>query len=194
MSAVHDPTSGRLALFADCLLAGLLTAVAALPLVTAYPAFTAGCALLGDRVRDAEPVTVRGYLRKLRDVLRSGPAPLLAPPVLAALVGVDTAAVRAGLPGRAALAAILVAACAGTAVLGLRAAAGWRREIAWPEVARAAARRLATDRGGTALLLAAATVATGVAYATPLMAPLAVGPLALAAVVVDGRPVKHRPA
>ena len=63
MSAVHDPTSGRLALFADCLLAGLLTVLAALPLVTAYPAFTAGCATLGDRVRDDVPVTLRGYLR-----------------------------------------------------------------------------------------------------------------------------------
>ncbi|MFL6072498.1 MAG: hypothetical protein ACJ73S_03780, partial [Mycobacteriales bacterium] len=113
---MHDPTSGRLALFADCLLAGILTALAALPLVTAYPAFTAGCATLGDRVRDDVPVTLRGYLRTLAGVLRSGPVPLVAPLALAALLGADLAAVRAGLPGRAVLAVVLAAAAGGAVV------------------------------------------------------------------------------
>ncbi|MFL6072735.1 MAG: hypothetical protein ACJ73S_04990, partial [Mycobacteriales bacterium] len=62
-----------------------------------------------------------------------------------------------------------------------------RRGAVWPEVGRAAVRRLAADRGGSALLLAAAAVAVGVGYATPPLAPLTVGPLALAAVVVDNR-------
>ncbi|HEU5472675.1 MAG TPA: hypothetical protein VFV67_18670 [Actinophytocola sp.] len=177
----------RFALFADCLLVGCCTAVAAVPVVTAYPALVAGCAVLRERVLDDRSVGPRHYLRRLGEVVRSGPAGLVLPPLAGLLLGLDALAVAAGVPGRGPLAAGLVLAAAMAAVLGLRIAAGWRPGARWPELLRAAVSR--PDPAGAVLLLLAAGTAAAVAIAVPVTLLLVAGPLALAAVAVDLRSV-----
>ena len=173
------------ALLADCTVAGCLAFAASLPLITSFAALTAACALLAERAALGQRVTVRAYWSWLRRVARSGPWPFVAPALLAALLGLDAVAVRAGVPGGA-LVGVAVAAAGGVlAVLGLRAAARWRPGAAWPEVARAAARHAAGDVPGSLLLGLAAACAAAISWAVPLMAPLALGPLALGAVAVE---------
>ena len=185
--AVAAPPAGRFALFADCLLAGCLVVVAALPVVTAYPALVAGSAVLRDRVADDVGVGPVAYLRRLRQVAASGAAVFLVPPAVVAVLILDGVAVAAGAPGAGALRWLLVAAAAGTAVLALRVAGAWRPGRRWPGLARDAAADLARDPGGAALLLLAAGAAVVVAVAVPVTALLLPGPLALAAVAVDTR-------
>ncbi|MGO4748551.1 hypothetical protein AB4212_07950, partial [Streptomyces sp. 2MCAF27] len=60
----------RFALFSDVLLLGLLTTVAALPVLTAPAAMSTACAALDRRVRHDETITVPGYVRALRARLR----------------------------------------------------------------------------------------------------------------------------
>jgi hypothetical protein len=178
----------RLALFADCLVVGLLTSVTAIGVVTAYPGFTAACAVLRDRVRYDGPAGPRAYGMWLRQVARTGPRAFLAvPPLVAAVLGADAVAVAAGIPGRSGLLVALSACVAVATVLGLRLAAAWRPEPRWPEAARAAVRASVADPGGSALLLIAAGVATLLGSMVPIIAPLLPGPLALAAVAVDIR-------
>jgi hypothetical protein len=184
--AVAAPV-GRFALFADCLLAGCLVVVAALPVVTAYPALVAGCAVLRDRVADDTGVGPVAYLRRLRQVAASGIAGFLVPPAVVAVLVLDAVAVAAGVPGAAALRWPLVAGAAAAAVLALRAAGAWRPGCRWPPVARRAAAEVVRDPGGAALLLLAAGTAAVVAVAVPVTALLLPGPVALAAVAVDAR-------
>ena len=179
--------TGRLALFADCLLIGLCTAVAAIPVITAYPAFVAGCALLRDRIVDDAPVGFQRYLRRLGQVLASGPAGILGPPALCAVLAVDALAVAAGVPGRLPLGALLVLIGCGCTVLGLRTAARWRPGSRWAATLRSAAARSLADPGGSALLALAGAAAAAIAFAVPVTALLVCGFLALAAVAVDLR-------
>jgi hypothetical protein len=176
----------RLALFADTLLAGLFTAVTALGVVTAYPGLVAACAVLRDRVLDDHPVTPRRYLLRLRQTVRSGPAVLVVPPLIAAVLILDAIAIAANIPGRIPLTALLILATATTAVLALRLAAHWRPGTPWPTVAKTTPHTPTT----TALLLTAATTATAIALAIPITTLLIPGPLALAAITID---LRHSP-
>ncbi|HYN94577.1 MAG TPA: hypothetical protein VES42_12070 [Pilimelia sp.] len=180
-------TGGRFSLFADCLLVGVLAAVAAVPVVTAYPALVAACAVLRDRVTADRSIGPRVYLSRLVEVLRTGWAGWVVPPLLLAVLALDGLAVAAGVPGRAPLVAVLVAAVAGAIVLGLRTAARWRAGARWAPVFRAALGASARDPGGAALLLFAGLAAAAIVVTVPVSALLVAGPLALAAVAVDGR-------
>jgi hypothetical protein len=180
-------TTGKLALFADCLLLGLFTVLATVPVVTAYPGFVAACAML----RDETAVGPRTYLSRLRAVLRSDPFLWWAPPAALALAASDALAIAAGVPGAKPLAALLSLAAAATIVIALRAAARWRPDRRWRADLPAAARDAGRDLGGSALLLLAAACAAGIIVLVPITALLVTGPLALAAVAVDSR---HRPA
>lgn len=182
----------RFALFADCLLVGCLTAVAALPVVTAYPALVAACSVLCERVADDRSVGPLRYARRLRDVVRSGPAGLLVPPAVLAVLALDGVAVAAGVPGGPVLAALLAGAAVAATVLGLRVAARWRPGDRWPSVLRGALGDVTGDPGGSALLLTAGAAAAMIVVAVPVTALLVAGPLALAAVAVDGRPGRAR--
>jgi len=176
------------ALFADCLVVGVCAAVAAAPLVTAYPALVAACAAVRDRVGADRSPGPRAFAAHLRAAIRSGPAgALVVPPLVAGGLTLDAVAVAAGVPGAAGLAVVLTACAAAAVVVGLRAAAQWRPGRRWPAVAASAARRAAADPGGSALLLFAGLAAAAVVAVVPVTALLIGGPLAMAAVAVDGR-------
>lgn len=178
---------GRFALFADCLLLGCFTAVAALPVVTAYPALVAACAVLRERVVDDRSVGPRRYAERLCQVVRSGPSGLLVPPLLAGALVLDALAVAAGVPGSGPLTVLLAAAASVAAVLGLRIAARWRPGARWPRLARGAALAAARDVPGCLLLWLATAAGTAIALAVPITVLLVAGPVALAAVAVEAR-------
>lgn len=178
-------STGRFALFADCLLLGLLTAVCALPIITAYPAFVAACTLL----RDDKPLA--GYLAQLVRIIRTGPAVLVVPPLAAGILALDAIAVMAGVPGSLAVALLLVTACIAGVVVGLRAAVRWRPEVTWSRLIRAAARDSLADPGGSALLALAFVAALAIAVLVPLTLLVIGGMLALAAVGVDT--IRYKP-
>jgi hypothetical protein len=180
-------TGGRFALFADCLLLGCLTAVAALPVVTAYPALVAACAVLRERAVDDRSIGLRPYLARLGQVFRSGLSGVVAPILVAGVLLLDLLAVAAGVPGSGPLAGLLVVAGSVAVVVGLRVAARWRPGSRWPVVARSALAAAGRDLGGSALLLLAGVAAAGIAVAVPVTVLLVGGPLALAAVAVDLR-------
>ncbi len=189
MTASRAPIliGGRFALFADCLLVGCFTAIAALPVVTAYPALVAACAMVRARVVDDRSVGPRVYLVLLAQAVRSGPSGLLVPPLLAAVLAIDALAVASGVPGHRPLGVLLVVAGSVAVVLGLRAAARWRPGARWPAVLHAATIAARRDAGGSALLLLAAAAAIAIAVAVPVTMLLIAGPLALAAAAVDLR-------
>jgi hypothetical protein len=187
MTDTHWTPSSRFALFADCLLVSLLTVVAAIPLITAYAAITAGCAVLRERITVERGVGIRGYGVTLRQVFHSGPAGLVVPPLVGAVLALDAAAIAAGVPGRGPLLGLLILATAGATVLGLRIAGRWRPGQRWPALARAAATDLIADPAGSLLLLLAAGAAVAIAATIPLTLLLLPGPLALAALATEAR-------
>ena len=168
----------RFTLFADVLLVGVLTFLAALPLVTAFAALTAACRVLSVRIADDRTVTASGYGRTFVAVLRSHPGVLLLPFLLL----VDALALAAGAPGGAGLGVVLGLA----ALVGLAAAARWEPGSAWSPLVRSAAAGLLRRPGHAALLLAAVTVAGVLAFSVPMTIVLMPGLLALAAVAVSG--------
>jgi hypothetical protein len=182
-------TGGRFGLFADCLLIGVLIGVAAVGVVTAFPGFAAGCALLRRRIAEDGPVGVRPYARLVIRALRAGPAGVLVPVAVAVVLGLDALALAAGAPATGPLAALLVLAWSGATVLGLRTAVAWRPTDGdrWTAAARRASRTAVRDPGGSALLWLAAVSAVAIALTVPVTALLVAGPLALACVAVDGR-------
>ncbi|MFD8863346.1 hypothetical protein ACFV1F_02870 [Streptomyces sp. NPDC059590] len=189
-SSTRATVDGRFGLFADVLLLGVFTAVASVGVITAFPAFAAACALLRERVAGGPGVGVRPYLVRLAQALRAGPAGLLIPPAVAAVLAVDALAIAAGAPGRPVLATALAVALLAAVLLGLRAAGGWRPGLRWGAVLRGAARQVGRrDLGGDALLLVAVGTAVAVVTLLPITALLLAGPLAAATVAVDARSV-----
>ncbi|WP_326560053.1 hypothetical protein [Micromonospora sp. NBC_01796] len=176
-----------LARLSEVLVLGLLTLVAALPLVTAYVAVTAAVTVLRDRADDGAGVTVRGYLRALRATAGSGWWPYLVPVALAAVLTLDAAAVGAGLPGGRIIGPALLLATALLAATALRAAVAWHPHTGWPAAAASAVDRTRSDPTGTALLLLALIAVALTASMGPILWPLLPGLPALAAVAVDRR-------
>ena len=183
-------TGGRLALFGDCLLAGVLVTLGSLPLLTAYPALVAGCAVIRDRVHGDVPVGPVRYVQALVAVLRSGWIAILLPPVVVALVLADGQVLAAGLPGAVPVAVLVGLGTTLAVVFGLRCAAGWRPGLRWRVIARVAAGRFSQDLGGDVLLGLAAGVTIGIAVLVPVTVLVLGGVLALAAVAVDERPAR----
>ncbi len=175
--------TGRFALFADCLLIGLFTALAALPVVTAYPAFVAACAML----RDGTPVGPFTYLRCLRNVLRSLGWRVWIPPLLAVIAIFDAVAVASGVPGAKPLTVLLFLVAAAVAVVALRSAGRWQPAAGWRSILRDGSRAAARDLGGSALILFALACAFAIVAFVPVTALLVTGPLALATVAVESR-------
>lgn len=172
-------------LFADMLLIGLLTSLACLPVVTAPAAFAAASATLRQAAGDGVQVRAGTYGAHLRAALSARSAALgLVPPLLAVVVLIDAALMRAALPGAAVMAPALALLVLGATVVALRATA-----LETPHVlsAREALLRSAADPRGS-LLLAGAVILSGLlAWSIPLLVPLLPGPLAFAATVVDLR-------
>lgn len=172
-------------LFADVLLVGLLTSVACLPVVTAPAAFAAASAVLRRSAGDDVRVGVRAYAGQLREHLSArGLAAGLLPPLLAAVLVVDSMLARASLPGAGLMLPALVLLGVGAAVVGLRATA---LQAPHRLSVREALVRSAGDPRGSALLGAAVVLAALLVWSMPLLVPLLPGPLAFAVTVVDLR-------
>ncbi|MFC9679820.1 DUF624 domain-containing protein [Streptomyces sp. NPDC056948] len=168
--------------FADCLLLGVLLLLASLPVVTAFPALVAGCAVLREQAGDGEGVTVRHFLKRLRAVLRSGPAVWAVPTAVLALLWLDALALDARGPGPGVAFAVATTALA---ALGLRCAAAWREGTRW-RTTLAVVFRSVPRHPLAPVLLAGAVGATAVLLAlTPVVLFVALGPLAFAATAAD---------
>ncbi|QFQ95522.1 hypothetical protein F9278_04215 [Streptomyces phaeolivaceus] len=169
-------------LFADCLLLGVFLLVCALPVVTAFPAFVAGCAVLREQAHGGPGVTPATMLAALRRVLRSGRAVWLVPTGAGALLWLDAVALDAHGPGMGVPVAV---ASTVLAALGLRCAAGWREGTSWRAVVVAAFRSM-PEQPLVPVLLAGATVAVAALLAmSPVLLIVVLGPLALAATAAD---------
>ncbi|AGP52056.1 hypothetical protein M271_02105 [Streptomyces rapamycinicus NRRL 5491] len=172
-------------LFADMLLVGLLTSAACLPVVTAPAAFAAASATLRQAADNRVQVRTGTYGAHLRARLSARSAALgLVPPLLAVVVLIDAALMRAALPGAAVMAPALALLVLGATVVALRATA---IEAPHPLSAREALLRSAADPLGSLLLAGAVLLGALLAWSIPLLIPLLPGPLAFAATVVDLR-------
>jgi hypothetical protein len=179
---------GRLELFAECLLLGVLVGLAALPVVTLPAALAAGCSGVR-RLVEHRTSGARVFVGDLRRALRtSGPA---AAGVVGgcALLGFDAlVVVGAELPGAVAVAGVVAATAVAGLVVLLRAAALWREDgPAWSALLRLAGARAAADLSGCALLVGALVAVTVLTWQLPPLLPLALGCLLLAAVAVQAR-------
>ncbi|WP_053619563.1 hypothetical protein [Nocardiopsis sp. NRRL B-16309] len=175
----------RLGLFAESLLVGLLTALAALLVVPALAAVAAGCSVL--RESRTGPAGAALFAVRLREALRAGPPVLLLPPAAAALLLVGYGAAGAGLPGAQAWSVAAAVAVVAAAAALLRMAACWRPGMGWRDAARAGADRITGDLHGSALVVLAVVAAAVVCTAVPVMAPLVLGQVLLAGAAVEVR-------
>ncbi|HZP50408.1 hypothetical protein [Actinocrinis sp.] len=180
-------------LLAEVLLIGVMTTIAALGIVTAFGALAAGCASLREYLeRDVAP-SPRRYLSLLRAASR-GAIPLLALPVLLAVVALDLLAWRAGMPGGRVLGPAALAVSALAVVIGLRAAASWspepddvRQPVRWSTLLSGAGSEAASDWRGSLLIVAALAVCATLALEIPVLALTVPGLLVFAAVAVRAR-------
>ncbi|GAB7043134.1 MULTISPECIES: hypothetical protein [Catenuloplanes] len=182
------PGGERLALFAECVLAGLCTLVAAVPLVTLLPALGAGCAHVAAHL-DGRSTALSTYPRRLLMSFRGGGLALGALLVLAlAVLALDLVAVRRGLPGAVPVAVVCAAATLALLVVVLRAAAVWRPGgPCWPALLRDAAGRARTDLPGSLLLVGGlGMLAVTTWQLAPLVIP-ALGCLLMGGVAVERR-------
>ncbi|MEV4053235.1 YesL family protein [Amycolatopsis sp. NPDC049688] len=193
--------------FSDCLLAGVLVALASVPVVTAGPAFVAGCRVLDRARHDLGRPLWTTFWADFREAARGGVAFGLGCLAAVVLLAVDLEVV-ASMPGAGVLqpalwvlaaAGVVVAvrtcevvATAGPAPAGERpsgtagrspdgTAPSWRRAIG------TAARETAAAPGRGVLLAAAAGIAGLLIWMLPILALVVAGPLALAAVATGGR-------
>ncbi|WP_372664779.1 hypothetical protein [Amycolatopsis kentuckyensis] len=184
---MRTPWRTGLADFSDCLLTGLLVALASVPLVTAPPAFAAGCRAL-DRTRldIGSPLWTTfwaDFRRHAPGGLAFGGLGLLVVLVFA----VDLEVVRS-MPGAGVLGPALWVLAAAAVVVAVRTcgvvAAG---EPSWRRAVVAAARETAAAPGNAVLLAGAAGLAVVLVWMLPILALVVAGPLALAAVATGGR-------
>ncbi|MEU4445297.1 hypothetical protein AB0K14_21795 [Actinosynnema sp. NPDC050801] len=176
----------RFALFGECLTAGLLVLLVALPVVTLMPALAAGCAHIKAHV-DGETTSVRAFFERVRAALPGGWVASLAVVGGFAVLAVDVVLLRTRVAGGGLVAAVCGAAAVGLAVVVLRAAAAWSEDVRWAVVGREAARRSAVDFGGSLLLVMALAVLLIVTWQLPPLAVPMVGCVLMAAVAVDRR-------
>ncbi|MDQ0797461.1 hypothetical protein [Streptomyces sp. B1I3] len=176
----------RFALFSECLLTGVWIAVAALPLLTFPAAFAAGTRHLRRHLA-GERGGVREFVGDVRAAARGGLFVGAAVWAAGALLWLDLAAVRAGLPGGPLVGAVGILSLIGLLVAVVRAAACWEPGEAWRVLLAGAGRRTVRDPAGSFLLVCGMAV---VVLSGALMLPLAVpvvGAVAAAATAVEAR-------
>ncbi|MFD0043631.1 hypothetical protein ACFVGV_00420 [Pseudarthrobacter scleromae] len=187
-----------ISLFADCLVVGIYVLVVSAPLVTAFAGLTAGCALLRARTRHTGSISPAAFLHQLAEVFRSSRSMMVISGLLAILVGMDLLALLSGLGAHPVLTAPFAIVVSLALVLALRTAAAWRRGKPWLATAKDVFGIMVRDARGSLLLLGAIFTAFSLTFLTPGSAVVCLGPLVLAAVVVDARAsairdVVHRP-
>ncbi|MGW1816843.1 hypothetical protein ACWCQM_25125 [Streptomyces sp. NPDC002125] len=176
----------RFALFSECLLVGVWIAVAALPLFTFPAAFAAGTRHLR-RYLDGEQGGLREFAADARSAARGGWLVGAAVWAAGALLWLDLAAVRAGLPGGPLVGAVGILALIGFLVAVLRAATCWKPGALWRTLLADAGRDTVRDPAGSLLLVCGmAVVALSGAMILPLAVPV-VGAVAAAATAVHAR-------
>lgn len=173
--------------FSDCLLTGLLVALASVPVVTAAPAFAAGCRAL-DRSRHGigRPLWTT-FWTDFRQSARGGVPFSLGCVAAVVVLAVDLQLVDA-MAGAGALRIALWALAAVAVVVAVRTcevvATG---EPSWRRAAVAAARGTAAAPGNALLLAGAVGLAVVLVWMLPILVFVVAGPAALAAVATGGR-------
>jgi hypothetical protein len=177
----------RFTLFAECLTAGVLTVLAALPVVTLLAALAAGCGHIRAHV-DGESTALMSYVERLRAAFPGSWKLSLGTAAAFVVLFADALILRAGVPGSGVIAVACVAATAMLSVLVLRAAAAWSPTRTWTATVRAAARHSAVDDPGGSLLMAMAVGVLAIVtwQLPPLVVPM-LGCVLMAAVAVDRR-------
>ncbi|WBB89897.1 hypothetical protein [Verrucosispora sp. WMMC514] len=177
----------RFALFGECLTAGLLVALAVLPVVTLLPALAAGCAHIRAHV-DGESTAIRTFFARV-GAAYPGSLPLsLGVAAGYAVLATDVLILRAGVPGGGVVVAVCAVVAVALSVVVLRAAAGWSPDTRWTQLVRQAARlAVRGDPSGSLLLVMALAVLVVVTWQLlPLVVPM-LGCLLMAAVAVERR-------
>ena len=176
----------RFGLFSECLLVGVWIALAALPVVTFPAAFAAGTRHLR-RYLAGERGGVREFISDVRAAARGGWAVGAAVCAAFALLWLDLAAVRAGLPGGRFVGAVGILALIGLLVAVVRAAACWQPGEPWRALLAEAGRTTVRDPAGSLLLVCGmAVVVVSGAFVLPLAVPV-LGAVAAAAAAVEVR-------
>ena len=180
----------RFTLFAECLTAGVLTMLFALPVVTLLAALAAGCGHIRGHV-DGESMS---YVERLRAAYPGSWRLSLGVAAGFAVLLADAVILRAGVPGAAVIAVACVVATVLLSVLVLRAAAAFTPPATWIATVRAAAHRsaVADPRGSLLMAMAVGVLAVVTWQLPPLVVPM-LGCVLMAAVAVDRRaaPVHH---
>jgi len=172
----------RLEEFSDCLLAGLLVALGSLPVVTAGPAFAAGCRAIR-RNRDGISLPLwQAFTADFRALLRGGIPFSLTTLAAGFLVVVDLALV---VPGQAVLRPVLWLLAAVATVIVLRTCE--LVDTHWRTALKTAAQRTVAEPGASALIAAAVVASVVLIGMQPLLVFLVAGPLTLAVVAVGRR-------
>lgn len=176
-----------LADFSDCLLAGLLVALASVPVVTAPAAFVAGCRVLDRARHDIGRPLWTTFWADFREAARGGVVFALGCLAAAVLFAVDLEVV-ASMPGAGVLRpALWVLAVAGVVVAVRTCELVATGDPAWRPAFLAAARETAADPKNALLLAAALGIAVLLVWMLPILALVVAGPVALAAVATGGR-------
>jgi hypothetical protein len=177
----------RFPLFAECLTAGVLVVLTALPLVTLLPALAAGCAHVRAHV-DGETTAVRAYFTRVRTAVRGGLGASIGVVAAFAVLTADLVVLRrTGLRGGGAVAAVCTVVAVGLAVVVLRAAATWSPGDRWSALVRGSARRALADPTGSLLLGMALGVLVVVTWQLPPLVVPMLGCVLMAAVAVERR-------
>lgn len=176
----------RFGLFSECLLTGVWIAVAALPLLTFPAAFAAGTRHLRRHLA-GERGGVREFSADVLAAARGGWLVGVFVWAAGALLRLDLAAVRAGLPGGPLVGAVGILALIGFLVAVARAAACWEPGATWRSLLADAGRRTVLDPAGSLLLVCGmAVVVLSGALVLPLAVPV-IGAVAAAATAVEAR-------
>ena len=171
--------------FADCLVVGILVLLSLLPIVTGFAGVVAGCAVLRARSAGVGSITPAAFWREMRIAMKSSIGVLLVPTAITLLLVADLIALGAGLGNDPAVIAGFAVLAAIVGVLGLRTAASWRVGARWIPTTQRAFSLLARDARGSLLLFGALATAILLAWLTPALTIVCLGPLVLGAVAVD---------
>ena len=178
--------------FSDCLLAGLLVALASVPVVTAAPAFVAGCRVLDRTRRGVGGPLWTAFWTDFREAARGGVLFGLGCLAAVVLFAVDLE-VAASMPGAGVLRPVLWLLAVAGVVVAVRTcelvATGNlpASNPAWRQALVTAARETAAAHRNSLLLTAAIGLAVLLVWMLPILALVVAGPLSLAAVATGGR-------
>lgn len=179
--------ANRFALFGECLTAGLLVVLTALPVFTLLPALAAGCAHIRAHV-DCETTALRAFFVRFKAAQPGGRLLSLGVVACFGVLALDVVVLRPVVAGGGPVAAVCVVAAICLAVVVLRAAATWTPEARWPALLREAARRaVVVDPSGSLLLVMALGVLTVVTWQLPPLVVPMLGCVLMAAVAVERR-------